>query len=567
MSIEIIRVMLIEDNPADARLIREYFSESSGSTFLVSNADTLGYGIEQLSQQLFDVILLDLSLPDSNGLETLHAMHSACPNTPIIVLTGLDDDEIALNAMRHGAQDYLLKGKFDLHLLNRAIRYTIERKRAEAEIKRLAYFDTLTGLPNRVLFADRLKQSIVIAERDNKIVAVFFLDLDHFKRINDSLGHAYGDRLLNICAERIQSCLRSSDTVARMGGDEFVVILPMLTSPDDIPRVAHKILDSIKEPACLDGYSIYTTASIGIAMYPADGITTDDLTKNADVAMYKAKEQGRNNFQFFSRDMNEQAISRQLLESSLRQALSNQEFQLYYQPQFDIESNGLIGFEALIRWNHPQNGFIPPLHFIPIAEETGMIIPIGEWVLQTACIQAKFWHDSGFPWLRIAVNISAKQFKQDNFTGFVRSVLKETGLLPEFLELELTESTIMEHADKNIMTLKALKDLGLTLAIDDFGTGYSSLSYLKHFPIDRIKIDRSFIHDLVTESDDAAIAEAIIAMAHSLKLHVIAEGVEQLEQLDFLHSRKCDGLQGFLLSHPLTCSGVAELLARTSPTR
>jgi EAL domain-containing protein (putative c-di-GMP-specific phosphodiesterase class I) len=290
----------------------------------------------------------------------------------------------------------------------------------------------------------------------------------------------------------------------------------------------------------------------------------DDLLKNADIAMYQAKERGRNNFQFFSMEMNAHALSRQLIESSMRKAIAQNEFYLVYQPQYDIVSRTMVGLEALLRWNHPQKGNIHPLHFISIAEETGMIIPIGEWVIRTACHQAKAWNDAGYPWLRVAVNISARQFKLDTFVSLVKTILDESGLPPEYLELELTESTIMERAVKNIQTLQELKNLGITLAIDDFGTGYSSLSYLKHFPIDRLKIDRSFVSDLNTDGDDAAIAEAIIVMAHSLKLDVVAEGVELEEQFDFLHSRNCDTLQGYLMSHPLSVEDVTVLFKNSS---
>lgn len=567
MNSEIFRVLLVEDNPADARLIREYLTEFSKTSFLVSEADCIAVAISHLTDRHFDVILLDLSLPDSDGLETLHRMHAHAPNMALIVLTGLDDDEMALTAMRYGAQDFLVKGKFDIQLLNRTIRYTIERKRSQAEIKKLAYYDMLTGLPNRVLFADRLKQAIVMAERDQRDVALLFLDLDNFKNINDSIGHAYGDRLLKISADRIQQCLRSSDTVARIGGDEFVVILPLATGAEDVSKVAHKILDALRKPVQFEEHEIYTSGSIGISMFPNDGASVDDLLKNADIAMYQAKEGGRNNFQFFSQSMNAQALTRQLIESSMRQAISRNEFYLVYQPQFDIGSRSIVGLEALLRWQHPQKGSIAPLQFIVIAEETGMIMPIGEWVLRTACNQAKAWHDAGSPWLRIAVNISARQFKQDSFVALVKSILDESGLPPACLELELTESAIMEQADKNIQALQELKSLGIKLSIDDFGTGYSSLSYLKHFPIDRLKIDRSFISDINNDSDDAAIAEAIIVMAHSLKLDVVAEGVEQEEQLSFLDSLNCDMFQGYLLSRPLSVPDISALLNTTGDRR
>ncbi|KAA0895421.1 putative bifunctional diguanylate cyclase/phosphodiesterase [Oryzomonas rubra] len=558
---EIIRVLLIEDNPADVRLLRECFSELSDVLFLVHDANCIASSIQLVSEKHFDVILLDLSLPDSIGLETLHRMHTQAPDIPIIVLTGMSDDALALTAMRHGAQDYLLKGQFDINLLSRAIRYTIERKRAEAEIKKLAYYDTLTGLPNRVLFSDRLKQAIVMAERDKKSLALLYLDLDQFKYVNDTLGHAYGDRLLKISADRIQGCLRSSDTVARIGGDEFVIILSLLSGGDDVPKVADKILEALRKPVQFENHTIHTSASIGIALYPENGTTVDELLKNADISMYQAKEKGRNNYQFFSEEMNRLALARQVIESNLRQAMVRNEFFLVYQPLFDIASRTIIGFEALIRWHHPQHGDMLPPQFINIAEETGMIVAIGEWVLRTACRQARQWHNNGgSDGLRISVNVSASQLKHDSFLDIVASALEESDLPPGCLELEVNESTIIEQGEKSIPILKKLKKLGVSLAVDDFGTGYSSLSYLKHFPIDRVKIDGTFVRDITPGGDNAAIAEAIIFMAHSLRLNVVAEGVEQEKQYSFLHNSKCDELQGFFMCHPLLPEDIIPLL-------
>jgi len=561
---EIIRVLLIEDNPADVRLLRECFSELADVLFLVHDAGSMASAVNLVSEKHFDVILLDLSLPDSIGLETLRRMHAQAPDIPIIVMSGMADDNLALTAMRHGAQDYLLKGQFDINLLSRAIRYTIERKRAEAEIKKLAYYDTLTGLPNRILFGDRLKQAIAIAERDKKGLALLYLDLDQFKYVNDTLGHAYGDRVLKISADRIQGCLRSSDTVARIGGDEFVIILPLLAEGDDVPKVADKILESLRKPVQFENHTIYTSASIGIALHPENGATVDDLLKNADIAMYQAKEKGRNNYQFYSEKMNEQALARQVIESSLRQAVVQNEFFLVYQPLFDIASRAIIGFEALIRWRHPQHGDMLPPQFIDVAEETGMIVGIGEWVLRTACQQARQWYDGGSEGLRIAVNVSPCQFKHDRFLDIVGSALEDSNLPPGCLELDLTESTIMERGEKNKHVLTKLKEMGVSLAIDDFGTGYSSLSYLRHFPIDRVKIDGSFVRDITPGGENASIAEAIILMAHSLKLNVIAEGVEQEKQYSFLHSRNCDELQGFLMGPPLLPEDIMPLLRTSS---
>jgi diguanylate cyclase (GGDEF)-like protein len=562
---EIIRVLLVEENPADVRLLRECFSEIEDVLFLIHNAVSIASAMQLVPEKHFDVILLDLTLPDSSGLETLRRMHSHTPDIPIIVLTGIADDRLALAALRHGAQDYLLKGQLDIKLLSRAIRYTIERKRAEVEIKKLAYYDTLTGLPNRLLFGDRLKQAIVAAERDKKGLALLYLDLDQFKYINDTLGHAYGDRLLKISADRIQGCLRGSDTVARIGGDEFVIILPLLSGTEDALKVALKILETLRKPVQFENHTIHTSASIGIALYPKNGATVDELMKNADIAMYQAKEKGRNNYQFFSEYMNEQARARQMIESNLRRAMSQNEFFLVYQPLFDIASRKIIGFEALIRWRHPQHGDMLPHQFINVAEETGMIISIGEWVLRTACRQARQWRHYSSIGLRISVNVSASQFKHDSFLGIVESVLEESGLPAGCLELELNESTIMEQGERSFHILTKLREMGVSVAIDDFGTGYSFLSRLRHLPIDRVKIDGSFVQDITPGGDNAAIAEAIIFMAHSLKLDVVAEGIEHENQFSFLHSRKCDELQGFLMCRPLPPEDIMPLLRSYSP--
>ncbi len=426
-----------------------------------------------------------------------------------------------------------------------------DRKRAETEIEQLAYYDTLTTLPNRTLLHDRLNQAISHAQRDNRSVAVMFLDLDRFKSVNDTMGHAVGDRLLKVVADRLSRCVRDSDTVARLGGDEFVIILTAINHADDVATIAEKIQKILAGPISLGEHEIYTTASIGIALCPLDGGDVNMLLKNADIAMYQAKEQGRNTFQFFSREMNIKALEHLMLETSLRRGLERKEFFLVYQPLLDLKTGNLVGMEALVRWQHPDLGLLLPGKFIPIAEETGMILPLGDWVLAAACRQNRQWQREGLPQLRVAVNLSARQFSQTDLAKRVAEILTTTGLQPECLELELTESTIMSNAEETITILRELKAMGISLAIDDFGTGYSSLSYLKHFPIDRLKIDRSFVCDITTNPDDAAIADAIIAMAHSLKLKVTAEGVEKQEQLAYLSSRNCDEMQGYFLSYPV----------------
>ncbi len=431
-----------------------------------------------------------------------------------------------------------------------------ERKRAEARLMQLANFDTLTTLPNRALFHDRLAHALAKSHRSKKLVALLFLDLDRFKTINDSLGHYAGDELLKSVAERLQKTAREVDTVARLGGDEFTVILEGITYNEDATIVARKILEVMGQPFYLDGHEVFVTTSMGIAIYPLDGDNSDDLLKNADTAMYRAKEQGRNGFRFYTADMNAKAVEHLIMESSMRHALERSEFEVYYQPQIDVHSRELTGFEALLRWRHPDLGLLYPSQFLPLAEDNGLIVIIGEWVLHHVCAQAAQWQRGGLPPVRVAVNLSGRQFRQDNLVESVARALQESGLSPHLLELEITENFLLDNIQSAIITLNRLHDLHVQLAMDDFGTGYSSLSYLKRFPLNSLKIDQSFVRDISTDPDDAAIAEAIIALAKTLRLRVMAEGVETEEQLYFLRSRGCDQAQGFLINAALPAEQV-----------
>lgn len=435
-----------------------------------------------------------------------------------------------------------------------------ESRAMAAKMAHLAHHDFLTGLPNRALLTERLSQAIGLARRRRKQVALLFLDLDYFKHINDSLGHAIGDQLLQAVAERLVACVRNTDTVCRQGGDEFVILLSEIERIDDAARVADKLLLAFAHPQHIGGHELHVTLSIGISVYPDDGSSADAVLQNADTAMYYAKANGRNNYQFFRTDMNTRAVQRLFVESSLRRALKQGEFLLHYQPQIDLASGAMTGAEALIRWQDPQLGIVLPAQFVPIAEESGLIVPIGRWVLREACRQVRSWQDAGMATVPISVNISAAEFRHKDFISGVAQILAETGLAPRFIELELTESILMHDATSSAQVLAALKKMGMKLAIDDFGTGYSSLSYLKRFPIDTLKIDQSFVRDVATDSDDATIVGAVIEMGRNLKQRVIAEGIETPAQLDFLRAQHCDEGQGYHLGRPLSAEAFGQLL-------
>ncbi|HEY3352926.1 MAG TPA: EAL domain-containing protein, partial [Polyangia bacterium] len=433
-------------------------------------------------------------------------------------------------------------------------------KRSEEDLERLAHYDALTGLPNRILFRDRLQQALNQAERAGSMVALLFLDLDGFKAVNNKLGHRAGDLLLTRVGARLGVCLRASDTVARLGGDEFTIVLPDVTDSDAAAVVGRKILDSFTNPFQLEEHEVSVSTSVGIALYPQDGHEVDELLKSADAAMYNAKEAGRNAYRFFSGELHKKALQHLAIETELRRALERNEFVLHYQPRIDLRSGRITGVEALVRWLHPRDGMIPPGRFIPVAEQSRLIARLDDWVMRAACRQQRAWQDAGLE-LRMAVNLSAPQFETKDLPARVAQLLIDTGVDPHTFELELTEGTAMENPDGAVATLLELKSIGVHSSIDDFGTGYSSLSYLKRFPIDALKIDRSFVRDLASDPDDAAIATAVIQIGHSLGLQVIAEGVETREQLAFLKDAGCDEIQGFLASRPVPPEQIAGYLA------
>ena len=436
-----------------------------------------------------------------------------------------------------------------------------ERKKAEETIKYQAYYDLLTKLPNKILLNDRLTFALAHAHRGGNVMSVIFLDLDRFKKINDTLGHDVGDQVLKTIAERLEACMREGETVARFGGDEFIILLPEVSRVSEVTRLAQDILDLFKQPLILSGIELYVTASMGIALYPNDGEQSEILLKNADAALNRAKEQGRNNFQFYTPLMNAKASERLVLESNLRRALKREEFVLFYQPQVNAKTGLIVGMEALIRWKHPELGLVSPAEFIPLAEETGLIIPIGEWVLKQACSQNKTWQTKGYYPIRVSVNISARQFQEQNIVEMVQRVLQETKLKPEYLELEITETIAMQNADYTVQILAGLEAMGVHISLDDFGTGYSSMGYLKRFPLDVLKIDRSFVQELLEDPSDAAIASSVIHLAHSLKLKVIAEGVETKEQVDFFQHHGCDIIQGFYFGRPMPAENFEKKLS------
>lgn len=514
----------------------------------------------------FSVVFLDMRMPPGpDGLWAAIRIRELDARVDIVVVTAyseIDPEEISRRVPPTGSIFYLQK-PFHPHEIRQLAGALGKRRQAEEQIRQLAYYDDVTGLPNRAFFRDRLSQALGLARRNKHSLALLFLDLDNFKRINDTLGHSIGDLLLVEVAKRLILTLRASDSftqgnpdqnnegLARFGGDEFTLLLPEIREGIDAGLVARRVLDALVKPVVLAGHEVVVSGSIGIAVYPEDGQDAETLLKNADMAMYFAKREKSDSFRFFTETMNTAALKRLTMEKHLRQAQERGELSLHYQPQIDVLTGLISGVEALLRWNNSELGAVSPVEFIPLAEETNLIVPIGEWVLRTACAQAKAWQDAGSHLPRVAVNVSVRQFAQVGFPALVGRILTETGLNPTALEIEITESVLMKDGEMAIATLLELKALGVELAIDDFGTGYSSLAYLKRFPIDRLKIDRTFVSAINTDAHDRAIASAVISLAENMNLRVTAEGVETENQLAFLKSRNCNEVQGYYLSRPL----------------
>jgi diguanylate cyclase (GGDEF)-like protein len=611
------RILIIDDNPSIhqdfAKILAQEPSVSSGMTqverilfgedappvvqpsFELQFAQQGKQGVTLVEQALakgqpFALAFIDMRMPPGwDGLETIQHLWAVDPDVQVVICSAHSDYDWADFTERLGHSDKLLvlkkpfepievlqcasaltrkwqseqtlRGQINSleHLV--AVR-TMGLEAANDQLRHLATHDALTGLPNRVLLDDRLEQTVVHAERDEQRFAVMVLDLDRFKFINDSLGHRAGDELLNQVARRLQSVVSKFDTVARVGGDEFVLVLGSAADRPAAEGVAMRVFDSLKSPVTISGVDLHISTSVGIAFFPADGTSSENLIAHADAAMYCAKQRGRNNLQFFEPGMDTATRDRVKLESDLHLALANRQFELHYQPKVDTATDDFHSAEALIRWQHPEHGTIMPEDFIPLAEESGLINSIGEWVLREACRQCKAWQREGLPPLRVAVNVSASQFRQGNLLDVIHSAVNDAGLDPRFLELELTESAVMTNPEESADILEKLSSIGVLVSVDDFGTGYSSMSYLRRFPIDKLKIDRGFVKDLMTRADDASIVQAIISLAHSLRLKVVAEGVETPEQLDSLRSMGCDQYQGFHFSPPLSAGDFGALIRR-----
>jgi diguanylate cyclase (GGDEF)-like protein len=557
-------ILIIDDEEPICNLLTDLLSPENDCTAVASAEAALTL----LNSFNFNLVISDINMGGISGLDLVPRVLEQTPDTVVVMVSGQSTIDFAIDAMRAGAFDYITK-PMDLRHVQTAVRRALlhhdllkQKRRYEnhleemvkertAEVEPLAYHDRLTNLPNRTLFTDRCDQALAIAQRKQDLAAVMLVSLDRFRKVTESLGHAAGDEVLVEAALRLGAYVRKGDTVGRFDGDEFALLLTHVADTGALADIALEVSQVFKRPFQIAGQELYVTTSIGISLFPTNGEDSGTMLRNAGAALYRAKRQGGNNYQFYAADMNAQALRRLALDTSMRRAIGNKEFVVFYQPIVNLTSRQVVGFEALVRWQHPELGLLPPGQFIGLAEDTGLILDIGDFVLREACAQTRKWQDEGFGRLRIAVNISARHFLQKGFVEGVVDILGETGLEATCLELELTETSIMESTEAAVKLLTQIRRLGIKVAIDDFGTGYSSLSYLKTLPIDTVKLDRSFVNGATRDPDDAALVMAIVPLAHNLKLRVIAEGVETEEQAVFLRLLRCDEAQGFLFGKPL----------------
>jgi diguanylate cyclase (GGDEF)-like protein len=561
-----LRVLAIEDNPGDATLVREMLLEADAAGFELVVAGTLVQGMDLLVGGDVDCVLLDLSLPDAEGLDALVQVQNVSLDVPVIVLSGRSDERIAIRAVQEGAQDYLIKGQVDARLLARAINYAIERKRVEAELAHQALHDTLTGLPNRALFLDRLAQGLTRLGRHDSALAVLFCDLDRFKVVNDSLGHGAGDRLLVDVARRLEDVLRAGDTAARFGGDEFVILCEEISGAHEAIGIAERVSEVLTAPFVLGDDEVFVRTSVGIAMASEPQARPEALIRDADAAMYRAKERGGGAYEVFDDEMRARAVRRMETENQLFRAIERGEFVLYYQPQVSLATGRVTGVEALVRWNHPDRGLVTPGEFIAAAEETGLILELGAWALHEAFGQAAAWNaerDDGAK-VTMSVNLSARQCAHPELVELVRRALADTGADPATICLEITETAVMADVEAVVRVFDELRGLGVGLAIDDFGTGWSSLRALQRFPVDEVKIDRSFVERMALDPQEAAIVAAVISLSRALGLRTVAEGVETIAQVNALRDLGCDHAQGYYFWRPAGAGDIALLLARAA---
>jgi len=546
-------VILIADDDPSIRLVLKHTMEQSG--YHVIEASNGLEAVQAAIRLTPDLILMDAVMPEMDGFRATQEIKKItdCQETPILMATSLDDDQSIARAFDVGACDYITKPFNWSVLKHRTIRMLFAAD-AERKIRHLAYHDSLTGLPNRMLFMDRIDQAISRAQRERGKFALLYIDIDHFKVINDSMGHAAGDQLLNIVSQRLTDVLRKTDTIARLGGDEFTIIIEDLEAAELVVQVAKNILATLDKPVEIFEKEVHIGGSIGIALYPQDGESFGTLLKNSDTAMYKAKELGRQTFQFYEHEMSLKAMRRLDLENQIRVALKNKEFLVFYQPKVNLITGQCQGVEALVRWLHPEKGLITPDNFIPLAEETGLIIQLDEWVMRTACRQFKKWKAAGYSINNLSVNISARHFKEGSLLKHCKKVIEETQVLPKNIEIELTESALVDNYNSAKEILHEIHEMGIHIALDDFGTGYASMSYLKEFPFDTVKLDRSFVQGVPDDGEDAAIVKAMIQLAEALNLNMVAEGIETESQKHYLTDHGCAYGQGYLWSKPVEAS-------------